>query len=147
MQRQALVWRHEKSTRRVQRVRLFLCSFVLYMSWIPSEHCQGTSAVECVTAHLRGFEEVSEIRSQPDDFKGYGCFYALLYCTGRGFQANIVEEYVPLSASQDIFAGLKRTRDQKLSSRLMSGQLSSAITVHWFDVAHVLDRTPSSSAS
>ena len=55
-------------------------------------------------------------------------FYALLYCTGLGFQANMVEEYVPLSASQHIFAGLKRTRDQKLSSASMSGQLSSAIT-------------------
>ena len=58
----------------------------------------------------------------------HGYFYALLYCTGLGFQANIVEEYVPLSASQHIFAGLMRTQDQKLSSPLMSGQLSSAIT-------------------
>ena len=57
-------------------------------------------------------------RDRPDDFKGYGYFYALLYCTGLGFQANIVEEYVPLSASQLIFAGLKRTRDQELSSAL-----------------------------
>ena len=55
-------------------------------------------------------------------------FYALLYCTGLGFKANIVEEYVPLSALQPIFAGLKRSRDQRLSSALMSGQLSSAIT-------------------
>ena len=43
-------------TRRVQRVRLFLCSFVLYMPWIPGEHCRGI-CVECATAHLRWFEE------------------------------------------------------------------------------------------
>ena len=47
-------------TRRVQQVRLFLCSFVLYMPWIPGEHRRGIRVVECVTAHHRGFEEVSE---------------------------------------------------------------------------------------
>ena len=50
-------------------------------------------------------------------------FYALLYCTGLGFQANIVEEYVLMSALKHIFTGLKRTRDQKLSSGLMSCQI------------------------
>ena len=45
--------------RRLQRVRLFLCSFVLYIPWIPGEHRRGICAVECVTAHLRGFEEDS----------------------------------------------------------------------------------------
>ena len=67
-------------------------------------------------------------RCQPDDSNGYGYFYVSLYCTGFGFQANIVEEYGLLSALQHIFAGLKRTRDQKLSSGLMSGQLNLAIT-------------------
>ena len=67
-------------------------------------------------------------RDQPDDFNGYGYFHVRLYCAGLRFQANIVEEYVPLSASRHIFAGLKRTRDQRLCSGLMSGQLSSAIT-------------------
>ena len=43
---------------------------------------------------------------------------------------NIVEEYVLLSALQHIFAGLKRTRDQKLSSGLMSGQLNLASLFH-----------------
>ena len=43
-----------------------------------------------------------------------------------GFQANFVEEYMLLSVLQHIFAGLKRTRDQKLSSGFMSGQLSLA---------------------
>ena len=64
----------------------------------------------------------------PDDFNGYGYFHVRLYCTGLGFQANILEEYVLLSALLHIFAGLKRTRDQKLSSGLMSGQLSLAVT-------------------
>ena len=67
-------------------------------------------------------------RDRPNDFNGYGYFYALLHCTGLGFQANIVEEYVLLSALLHIFAFLLTTRDQKLSSGLMSGQLSSAIS-------------------
>ena len=48
-----------KGTRRLQRVRLFPRSFVLYRPWIPGEHRRGICAVECVTAHLRGFEEDS----------------------------------------------------------------------------------------
>ena len=56
-------------------------------------------------------------------FNGYGYFCVRLYCTRLGFQANIVEEYVLLSALQHIFVGLKWTRDQKLSTGLMSGQL------------------------
>ena len=41
-------------------------------------------------------------------------------CTVQALdQANIVEECVLLSALLHIFAGLKRTRDQKLSSGLM----------------------------
>ena len=64
----------------------------------------------------------------PDDFNGYLFFYVRLYCTGLGLQANIVEEYVLLSALLHIFAGLKRNRDQKLSTELMSGQWSLAIT-------------------
>ena len=64
---------------------------------------------------------------QPDDFNGYGYFFVRLYCTGLGFQANIVEEYGLLTALQHILAGLKRTRDQKLSSGwMMSGQLNFA---------------------
>ena len=46
-------------TRRLQRVRLFLCSFVLYIPWIPGEHRREICAVERVTAHFRGFEEDS----------------------------------------------------------------------------------------
>ena len=66
---------------------------------------------------------------RPDEFNGYGYFYVRLYWTGFGFQGNIVEEYVLLSASLNIFVGLKRTWDQKLSSKVWSGQLNLAITV------------------
>ena len=62
-----------------------------------------------------------------DDFNGYGYFYVRVYCTCLGFQANIVEEHVLLSALQHIFAGLKRTRDQKLSSGLLLTFMSTHI--------------------
>ena len=71
-----------------------------------------------IVVHAVGNLHVSK---GPDDFNGYDYFYVRLYCTCLGFQANIVEEYVLLSALQHIFAGLKWTRDQKLSSGLMSG--------------------------
>ena len=38
---------------------LFPRSFVLYRPWIPGENRRELCAVECVTAHLRGFEEDS----------------------------------------------------------------------------------------
>ena len=41
-----------------------------------------------------------------------------------------MKEQVLLSASQHIFAALKRTRDQKLSSGLKSGQLNLASLLH-----------------
>ena len=66
-------------------------------------------------------------RDRPDDFNRYSYFLVRLYCTGLGFQANIVEELVLLNALQHIFAGSKRTRDQKLSSGLKSGQLNLSV--------------------
>ena len=48
-----------QGTRRLQRVLLFPRSFVLYRPWIPGEYREGMCAVECVTAHLRGFEKDS----------------------------------------------------------------------------------------
>lgn len=51
----------------------------------------------------------------PDDFNGYGYFYVRLYWTGFGLPANIVEEYILLSALLHVFAGLKRTWDLKLN--------------------------------
>ena len=59
-----------------------------------------------------------------NDLNGYGYFFVRLYCTSLGFQTNIVEEHVLWSALQHIFADSKRTRDQKLSSGLKSGQLN-----------------------
>merc|ERR1712193_501642 len=64
----------------------------------------------------------------PDDFNGYGYFYVRLYFTGFGFNANIVEEYVLLSAIMHVAIALKRTYDMKLGMGIKSGQLNLAIT-------------------
>merc|ERR1719155_470187 len=48
----------------------------------------------------------------PDDFNGYGYFYVRLYWTGFGMPANIVEEYILLSAALHVFVGLRRTWDK-----------------------------------
>jgi hypothetical protein len=64
----------------------------------------------------------------PDDFNGYGYFYVRLYWTGFGLPANIVEEYILLSALLHVFVALKRTWDMKLKMGIMSGQLNLAIT-------------------
>ena len=72
-----------------------------------------------VTVHSRIQDTVS--RDQPD---GYVYFFVRLYCACLAFQTNIAEEYVLLH----IFASLKGTQDQKLSSGLKSGQLSLATT-------------------
>jgi len=64
----------------------------------------------------------------PDDFNGYGYFYVRLYWTGFGLPANIVEEYILLSALLHVFVGLKRTWDLKLKMGIRSGQLNLAIT-------------------
>jgi hypothetical protein len=45
----------------------------------------------------------------PDDFNGYGYFYVRLYWTGFGLPANIVEEYILLSALLHVTAGLAKT--------------------------------------
>merc|ERR1712022_49331 len=45
----------------------------------------------------------------PDDFNGYGYFYVRLYWTGFGLPANIVEEYILLSAMLHVTAGLAKT--------------------------------------
>merc|ERR1719203_515479 len=64
----------------------------------------------------------------PDDFNGYGYFYVRLYWTGFGLPANIVEEYILLSALLHVFVGLKRTWDMKLTMGIKSGQLNLAVT-------------------
>merc|ERR1712107_335838 len=45
-----------------------------------------------------------------DDFNGYGYFYVRLYWTGFGLPANIVEEYVLLSALLHATVAILRTR-------------------------------------
>merc|ERR1711957_1072550 len=64
----------------------------------------------------------------PDDFNGYGYFYVRLYPTSFGLPANIVEEYVLLSAMLHVFVALKRTWDINLSQSITSGKLNLAIT-------------------
>jgi len=64
----------------------------------------------------------------PDDFNGYGYFYVRLYWTGFGMPANIVEEYVLLSALLHVFVAIKRTWDISLNYTVASGQLNLAIT-------------------
>merc|ERR1712113_684439 len=57
----------------------------------------------------------------PDDFNGYGYFYVRLYWTGFGLPANVIEEYILLSAVLHSFVGLKRTWDMKLALVKTSG--------------------------
>merc|ERR1719191_1188995 len=64
----------------------------------------------------------------PDDFNGYGYFYVRLYWTGFGFNANIVEEYVLLSALLHVAVGLKRTWDISINYTIASGKLNLAIS-------------------
>jgi len=65
----------------------------------------------------------------PDDFNGYGYFYVRLYWTGFGLPANIVEEYILLSALLHVLAGLKRTWDINLKKgALKDGKLSLAVS-------------------
>ena len=70
----------------------------------------------------------------PGDFNVYGYFYVRLYRTGFGFQANLVEEYVWLSAplphlrwfGEDLGSGAVSWLDER----------SIELGHHWFDVAH-----------
>jgi succinate dehydrogenase hydrophobic anchor subunit len=64
----------------------------------------------------------------PDDFNGYGYFYVRLYWTGFGFNANIVEEYVLLSAIMHVAIALKRTYDITTGYTIKSGKWNLAIT-------------------
>jgi len=64
----------------------------------------------------------------PDDFNGYGYFYVRLYWTGFGLPANIVEEYVLLSAMLHVIVGLKRTADISINMTMSSGKLNLAFS-------------------
>merc|ERR1712176_572223 len=60
----------------------------------------------------------------PDDFNGYGYFYVRLYWTGFGAPANIVEEYVLLSAILHVAVALKRTWDISINYTIASGKMN-----------------------
>merc|ERR1719356_304581 len=64
----------------------------------------------------------------PDDFNGYGYFYVRLYWTGFGAPANIVEEYVLLSAILHVAVALKRTWDISINYTIASGKMNLAIS-------------------
>merc|ERR1711972_463409 len=64
----------------------------------------------------------------PDDFNGYGYFYVRLYWTGFGAPANIVEEYVLLSAMLHVCVALKRTWDISINYTIASGKMNLAIS-------------------
>jgi len=64
----------------------------------------------------------------PDDFNGYGYFYVRLYWSGFGLNANIVEEYVALTAMLHVFVALKRTWDISINYTIASGKLNLAIS-------------------
>jgi hypothetical protein len=79
----------------------------------------------------------------PDDFNGYGYFYVRLYWTGFGLPANIVEEYILLSAMLHMFVGLLRTWNNRtrvktaglfpLMNLAISGvMLGTFMTIHLF---------------
>merc|ERR1719218_352485 len=66
----------------------------------------------------------------PDDFNGYGYFYVRLYWTGFGLPANIVEEYILLSAALHIFMGLIKTWDKKaMVAKQSCGQAMSTLSM------------------
>merc|ERR1711871_1573557 len=65
----------------------------------------------------------------PDDFNGYGYFYVRLYWTGFGLPANIVEEYILLSALLHVTAGLAKTWNRiGVKGSLVNGNLNLGIT-------------------
>jgi len=65
----------------------------------------------------------------PDDFNGYGYFYVRLYWTGFGLPANIVEEYILLSALLHVTAGLAKTWNRiGVKGSIRDGNLNLGIT-------------------
>ena len=79
-------------------------------------------------------------RDQPDDFNGYGYFLVRLYCAGLRFQANIVEEYVPLSVSAAHLRGFEE--DSRSEVVFWIDEWSIEFGYHWFDVAHIHGHSP-----
>merc|ERR1712063_111417 len=61
----------------------------------------------------------------PDDFNGYGYFYVRLYWSGFGLPANIVEEYVLLSALLHATVAILRTRTIWKNKNRYDGKVNS----------------------
>ena len=76
----------------------------------------------------------------PDDFNGYGYFYVRLYWTGIGLQANIVEEYVLLSA----FVAHLRGFEANVGSEVVFwvDERPAELGHHGLDVAQIHDHSP-----
>merc|ERR1719506_1793002 len=79
----------------------------------------------------------------PDDFNGYGYFYVRLYWTGFGLPANVVEEYILLSAMLHMFVGVRRSWDKRslaksaglfptMNLALSGVMLGTFMTIHLF---------------
>jgi len=65
----------------------------------------------------------------PDDFNGYGYFYARMYfTTGYLMNASIIEIYLAMAACLHVSVALKRTWDINRTASLASGKLFLAIT-------------------
>jgi len=65
----------------------------------------------------------------PDDFNGYGYFYARLYWTaGNLVEASIVEIYLAAAALLHVSVALKRTWDINRNQTFASGKLNLAVT-------------------
>ena len=71
----------------------------------PGEHRRGTCAVECVTAHLRGFEEDSrsEVVFLIDEWSiefGYHWLMLLMFLTAHLFQFRFLdsEQYCSITS-------------------------------------------------
>ena len=115
------------------RLPVFLFSFLFLFVFVHFD-LQNGAYTKCrffVFFHCGACRR--ESAHQPDDCNGYGYLLVRVFCTCLGFQANVVEEYGLLTAFQHIFAGLKRTRDQRLASGLKSGQWNLSVTVSFVE--------------
>ena len=129
-------------TRRLQRVRLFLRSFVLYRPWIPGEHRRGICAVECVAAHLRGFEEDprSEVVFWIEEWSIEFGFTVTWYCgespraklqrvssedRRTPFRGQVVKQSTEMRPVLDFFATAQSFCGRSLQSVQMNRALSS----------------------
>ena len=96
---------------------------------IKSERCGLTRSAFFLLLFIaiHAFGNVN-LFSGPDSFNGYGHMFVRLYWTGFGLDANIVEEYLLLSALLHIVVALMRTWEISMGYTLASGKLNLALT-------------------